>query len=87
MGHVLRYDSGVWRRYTDSDGIDVGVEARLSRATDRTLWSVSCSFGFGVNRLVSATESLDVSWVTKKLSDLGGSDINNSILALTDETV
>jgi len=91
-GEVVRYtpltqDSGLgtqdsqWRLYTEKDGLDIGFGPRIVQTRDGIIWTVSGNAYHGVNRFDGRR------WTHFRLSDLGGNDINTSILETADGTL
>jgi signal transduction histidine kinase len=74
-------DPGSWTRFGQEDGLESGGSARVRAAPDGTVWSVSRSGLGGVNRFDGET------WTSFRLSSIGGSDINPSVLPTRDGAV
>jgi len=88
-GQIVRYlpsalpgvQRSGWRLYTEKDGLDVGNWPHIAQTRDGTIWTVSDETSKGVNRLDGQA------WTHFRLSDLGGGDINTSIVETRDGTL
>ena len=74
-------DTGIWRLYSEKDGLDIGNRPYILQARDGTLWVVNGNPNKGVNRFDGKR------WTHFRLSHLGGSDHNASIMETRDGTV
>lgn len=87
-GELLRFDpagdpldSSTWTHFDQEDGLDLAGATRVRGAPDGTVWSVSESGLGGVNWFDGET------WTSFTLSNIGGGDINPSVLPTRDGAV
>ncbi len=82
-GEIIRFDpaSGLWRRYTDEDGLTIGGLVTLMEARNGSIWAVSDDRDGGINRFNGQI------WTSFRLSTEGGIDLNPSILEANDGTI
>ena len=88
-GEIVRYDirntqgddARAWRLYTERDGLDIGSGPHITQTRDGVIWTVSENSFHGVNRFDGKT------WTHFRLGDLGGFDLNTSILETRDGTL
>ncbi len=88
-GEIVRYvpssSPGVqrseWRLYTEQDGLDIGNGPRIVQTRDGTVWTVSEHSGKGGNWFDGTR------WTRFSLRDLGGFNLNTSILVTRDGTL
>ena len=87
---IVRHDGDGWRRYGESDGLDVGGRPRIAQTPDGTLWTVSESSLSGINRFDSSADTGRGAnpWTSFKLSEVcGGLDLNPSVPVARDGTL
>lgn len=84
-GEIVRYnpqsDPPEWRLFTDKDGLGQGDKPRITQTRDGTIWTISNHFQAGVNKFDGET------WTQIHLSEVGGNDINTSLLETHDGTL
>ena len=83
-GEMVRfnpYGSSEWRLYTSEDGLGLGDRPRMTQTRDGVIWTVSNHFVAGVNRFDGQV------WKHIRLSEVGGNDINTSLLETGDGTL
>jgi len=99
-GEVVHYrpgGAGAWRLYTNQDGMETGWGPHIAQPRDGAVWVVSDDGRRGVSRFdPSTTGSASLrpplrasgkQWTHFRLGDLGGTNINTSILETRDGTL
>ena len=82
-GEIVHFDPHrqKWRLYGADDGLILGDRPRLTQTSDGTIWSVTNHSVAGVNRFDGRA------WTHFRLSEMGGNDINTSIVETRDGAV
>lgn len=85
-GEILRFQfllkgrsaTGLWRLFTEADGLQLGELPRIGQSPDGKIWAASYTQQGGLNRYDG------VKWHHSRLSTLGGSDLNTSFATTSD---